>query len=121
MDYKELSHTGGLEGMVTRIILFPELQSGHYRTHQPTGTRCVFSDQQPDQGRISWLPRKTGSGEMDEENNAYKPKGKRSQIPSGTEIRKTQNHPATVNFKIYAGRYRDPWLGGNNTLVSKKR
>ena len=43
--YKEISHTGGLEGMVTQIVMFPELDTWDHRAHQPTGTRCIYCSQ----------------------------------------------------------------------------
>jgi hypothetical protein len=48
---------------------------------------------------------------MKNENDHYKAGGKKITDSIWNEIKKTQTHPAPINFGIYAGRYRDPWLG----------
>ena len=115
--YKEISHTGGLEGMVTQIVLFPELSLGIIvLTNQQEPAAFLAISNQIRDGYLG-LPRKDWVREMNEENDHYKAEGKKITDSIWNEIKKAQNHLAPINFGIYAGHYRDPWLGEINIGV----
>jgi CubicO group peptidase (beta-lactamase class C family) len=109
--YKEISHTGGLEGMVTQIVMFPELRLGIIvlTNQQEPGAFIAVSNQIRDgylgSARKDWVTLMAG------ENNQYKASGKKISDSIRFEIQKAQVHSAKINFGIYAGTYRDPWLG----------
>jgi hypothetical protein len=50
--YKQVSHTGGLEGMVTQITMIPELNLRNYCPYKPTGRWRIHFNHQPDQRRL---------------------------------------------------------------------
>jgi CubicO group peptidase (beta-lactamase class C family) len=109
--YKEISHTGGLEGMVTQIVMYPELEFGIIvlTNQQETAAFIAISNQIRD-GYLG-LPKKDWVAEMVSADSAYKAEGKKVTDSIQLEIQKAQEHPAKIKFGIYAGRYRDPWLG----------
>ena len=116
--YKELSHTGGLEGMVTQITMIPELQLGIIvlTNQEEDGAYIAISNQIKD-GYLG-LPRKDWVAELTEQRNSYLASGKAVTDSIWAEIKKTQENPPPMNFNIYAGIYRDPWLG--NVSISLK-
>jgi CubicO group peptidase (beta-lactamase class C family) len=109
--YKQLSHTGGLEGMVTQITLIPELQLGIIilTNQQEDAAFRAISDQIKD-GYLG-LPRKDWIAELISERNTGLAYGKSVTDPIWAEINKIQASPAKIDSAIYAGTYRDPWLG----------
>ena len=112
--YKEISHTGGLEGMVTQIIMFPELRLGIIvLTNQQEPSAFIAISNQIRDGYLH-LPYKDWVMEMAGENNRNKAEGKKITDSIWHEISKVQNHPVQINFGIYTGRYRDLWLGEVN-------
>ena len=52
--YKQVSHTGGLEGMVTQITMIPELQLGIIVLTNAEEGGGFYGDHQPDKGRLFW-------------------------------------------------------------------
>ena len=108
---KEISHTGGLEGMVTQIVLFPEISLGIIvLTNQQEPDAFIAVSNQIRDGYLG-LPHKDWVRELSAENNRYKAEGKKMTDSIWNEIKKAQEHPVQMKFGIYAGRYRDPWLG----------
>jgi CubicO group peptidase (beta-lactamase class C family) len=109
--YKEISHTGGLEGMVTQIVMFPELGLGIIvlTNQQETAAFEAISNQIRD-GYLG-LTGKDWIAALAETNNAEKAHGKKITDSIFMEMQKTKEHPQKINFGIYAGLYRDPWLG----------
>ncbi len=115
--YKEISHTGGLEGMVTQIVMFPELRLGIIVLTNQQEPAAFISISNQIRDAYLGLPRKDWVRELIEENNRHKAEGKKITDSVWHEIKKAQEHPVQMNFGIYAGRYRDPWLGEINIEV----
>jgi CubicO group peptidase (beta-lactamase class C family) len=116
--YKEVSHTGGLEGMVTQIVMFPELRLGIIvlTNQQETGAFLAISNQIKD-GYLG-VPYMDWVSDLVTKNNGFKLLNKKITDSIRAEIQKTEEHPPRINFKIYAGKYHDPWLGEVN--ISEK-
>ncbi len=109
--YKEISHTGGLEGMVTQIVMYPELKLGIIvLTNQQEPAAFIAISNQIRDGYLG-LPKNDWVAEMAAANSAYYAAGKKVTDSIQLEIQKAQEHPLKINFGIYAGRYHDPWLG----------
>ncbi len=109
--YKELSHTGGLEGMVTQITIIPELQLGIIvLTNQQVGDAFISVTNEIKDGYLG-LPRKDWIGELTSKRNSNLAHNKSITDPIWEEINKAQLNPPKIDFSIYIGTYRDPWLG----------
>jgi CubicO group peptidase (beta-lactamase class C family) len=109
--YKELSHTGGLEGMVTQITMIPELRLGIIvLTNQQEGAAFTAITNQIKDGYLG-LPRKDWLTRMVTERNTGIAEGKKITDPIWAQMNQSQEHPPKIDFNIYAGSYRDPWLG----------
>ncbi|HEY4965401.1 MAG TPA: serine hydrolase, partial [Puia sp.] len=109
--YKEISHTGGLEGMVTQVVMFPELKLGIIvLTNQQEPAAFIAVSNQIRDGYLG-LPKKDWITEISLANYAYKAEGKKVTDSIQLEMKKAQEHSVKINFDVYAGRYRDPWLG----------
>jgi CubicO group peptidase (beta-lactamase class C family) len=116
--YKELSHTGGLEGMVTQIIIIPDLQLGIIvLTNQEEDAAFNSISNQIKDGYLG-LPRKDWVAEMMDHRNAQKESAKKLTDQIDREISKSMEHPAPIDFTAYAGMYNDPWFG--DVLISVK-
>jgi CubicO group peptidase (beta-lactamase class C family) len=122
--YKQLSHTGGLEGMVTQITMIPELQLGIIvLTNQEEGLAFTAITNQIKDAYLGI----TGTDRVTE----YA-KVRQSQLASAKHITDSiwkevaafqaqltttvsGRHGAPVasarDLSIYLGTYRDPWLG----------
>ncbi len=110
--YKQVTHTGGLAGMVTQVTLLPELQLGIIVfTNQQVGAAFsavtnTIKDSYLGLPPIDWVTRyservKKGQEEADKITK---------DIWEG--IAKEQKNNATkVDFANYAGTYRDRWFG----------
>jgi CubicO group peptidase (beta-lactamase class C family) len=109
--YKEMSHTGGLEGMVTKVTLIPELKLGIIvLTNQESGAAfSAITNQIKDSylgitGR-DWV--KTFSDQV---------KGAQGNAAKITEkvweqVKARQDAGVKVDEKLYGGTYHDNWLG----------
>jgi CubicO group peptidase (beta-lactamase class C family) len=116
--YKELSHTGGLEGMVTQITIIPELQLGIIvLTNQQEGAAFISITNEIKDSYLG-LPRKDWISELTLSRNSYLAYNKTVTDPIWAEINKVQLNPPKIDFNIYAGTYRDPWLG--DVIISIK-
>ncbi|HEY2650165.1 MAG TPA: serine hydrolase [Puia sp.] len=116
--YKELSHTGGLEGMVTQITMIPELQLGIIvLTNQEEGAAFTSITNQIKDGYLG-LPRKDWVAEKLTQRNAQIQSAKKITDEVDKEISKSLEHPAPIDFTIYTGTYNDPWFG--DVLISFK-
>jgi len=108
---KQLSHTGGLEGMVTQITIIPELQLGIIvLTNQEEGDAFTSITNTIKDGYLG-LPRKDWVAELLAKRNLYLAHDKTITDPIWSEIKKIQANPPKIDFDIYSGTYRDPWLG----------
>jgi len=108
---KQLSHTGGLEGMVTQITIIPELQLGIIvLTNQEEGDAFTSITNTIKDGYLG-LPRKDWVTELLADRNSDRAHDKTITDPIWSEIKKSQTNPPKIDFDIYSGTYRDPWLG----------
>ena len=109
--YKEISHTGGLEGMVTQITMIPELKLGIIvLTNQQEGDAFISITNQIKDGYLG-LPRKDWISELTLSRNLRMSYNKTMTDPIWDEINKAQSGTAKIDFNIYTGTYQDPWLG----------
>jgi len=116
--YKELSHTGGLEGMVTQITIIPDLQLGIIvLTNQEEGAAFTSITNQIKDGYLG-LPRKDWINEMLTLRNSRTQSAKKITDQVDVEISKSREHPAPIDFTLYTGTYSDPWFG--DVLISVK-
>jgi CubicO group peptidase (beta-lactamase class C family) len=107
--YKQISHTGGLEGMVTQITMIPELQLGIIvLTNQQEGLAFSAITNQIKDGYFGM----TGTDRVTEYAGI-----RRKQLDAAKKITDSiwrevgQFKGKTVDMSIYTGTYRDPWLG----------
>lgn len=116
--YKEISHSGGLEGMVTHIAMIPELHLGIIvlTNQQEDGAFTAITNQIMD-GYLG-LPRRNWVAEMLALRKSALDSAKKITDPVWASINQFQEHPPKINFNIYAGRYQDPWLG--EVIISLK-
>jgi CubicO group peptidase (beta-lactamase class C family) len=121
--YKQISHTGGLEGMVTQITMIPELQLGIIvLTNQEEGAAFSAITNQIKDGYLGI----TGTDRVAEYsarrksqlNNEKKITDSIWQEVAQFQTRQTNGThkstaavPGQTDLSIYTGTYRDPWLG----------
>jgi CubicO group peptidase (beta-lactamase class C family) len=111
IGYKELSHTGGLEGMVTQITMIPELNLGIIvLTNQQEGAAFISITNQIKDGYLG-LKRKDWVAELVSSRNKDLADAKSITDPIWAEIDKAQLNKTKIDFDMYAGTYKDPWLG----------
>jgi CubicO group peptidase (beta-lactamase class C family) len=109
--YKELSHTGGLEGMVTQITMIPELKLGIIvLTNQEETDAFITITNQIKDGYLG-LPRKDWLSELISSRNKQLADSRTITDPIWAEINKSQANTKKIDFDIYSGTYKDPWLG----------
>ena len=109
--YKELSHTGGLEGMVTQITIIPELNLGIIvLTNQEEVDAFISITNQIKDGYLG-LKHKDWLNELISSKKEELAKSQTITDPIWREINKMQVSPAKIDFNIYAGTYKDAWLG----------
>lgn len=110
--YKQLSHTGGLEGMVTQITMIPELNLGIIvLTNQQEGAAFTSITNQIKDGYLGI----TGTDRVAE----YAAQRQKA-LSNGNKIADSVWHEAEevqkngagkVDLSIYTGTYKDPWFG----------
>lgn len=111
--YLEVSHTGGMAGMVTQILMYPELNLGIIvLTNQQVSAAFSAISNQIKDGYLGitgtdWV--KT-LGERSARSNADAEKAV-SEV--WAEVRNAQSQAANTpaDLKPFTGTYRDPWLG----------
>jgi CubicO group peptidase (beta-lactamase class C family) len=107
--YKLVSHTGGLSGMVSQVMMVPELKLGVIvLTNQEAGgafssITMAILDQYMKAPPTDWVAAHDAAVKLREKNAAEVMKK-----ASGT--RDTTSEPS-LPLSGYAGRYRDPWYG----------
>ncbi len=109
--YMEVSHTGGLAGMVTQITMYPELNLGIIvLTNQQVGAAfTAIANQIKDSylgvSGIDWVKLLSDRIKQSEE-NAANVTGKVWQ-----EIQKQSSAATKPDLQLLTGTYRDPWFG----------
>lgn len=110
--YKKVTHTGGLEGMVTQITMIPELNLGIIvlTNQQEGGAFTAITNQVKD----SYYGI-TGTDRV----NEYSAQRKK-QLASANQMmdsiwneiaREQKSGKAKADISLFTGTYRDPWLG----------
>ncbi len=116
--YKQLSHTGGLEGMVTQITMIPELGLGIIvLTNQQEGAAFRSISNEIKDGYLG-LKRFDWVKQLDSERKEELDYGKHITDSVWKEIREIQGNGSGIDFSVYAGVYQDPWFG--NVRISVK-
>jgi len=109
--YKQISHTGGLEGMVTQITMIPELNLGIIvLTNQQEGSAFVSITNQIKDAylNITGIDRVAQYAKMRSQNL-----GAAGKITDSIwkEIAVVQQSKNKTDFSLYTGTYKDPWFG----------
>jgi CubicO group peptidase (beta-lactamase class C family) len=113
--YKQVTHTGGLEGMVTQVLMLPELQLGiMVFTNQQSGAAFnaisnTIKDSYLGLKPTDWV-------------NKYQHWVKASEMEADkitTEVwqaiaEQQKNNTRKINYSRYTGTYRDDWFGEIN-------
>ncbi len=111
MGYKQVSHTGGLEGMVTQITMIPELKLGIIvLTNQEEG--LAFSSIS-NQIKDAYFGKK-GTDRVTEYHlirMAALEKDKKLTDSIWNEINAVAAKSKSNDYSAYLGTYRDPWFG----------
>jgi hypothetical protein len=127
--YKQVSHTGGLEGMVTQITMIPELQLGIIvLTNQEEGMAfTAITNQVKDAylgitgtdrvAEYSGYRRKQLSDEKKVTDSIWREVAAFQARQAGGGAA-TGVNAVPAGFGIYTGTYQDPWLG--NVVISVK-
>jgi CubicO group peptidase (beta-lactamase class C family) len=111
--YKQISHTGGLEGMVTQITMIPELQLGIIvLTNQEEGVAfSAITNQIKDAYfGVKGTDRVTEYARIRKMQLAQEKKLTDS-IWKEVELFRSKAGGGAVDLSIYTGVYRDAWLG----------
>lgn len=119
--YKQVSHTGGLEGMVTQITMIPELNLGIIvlTNQQESGAFASITNQIKD----GYFDIK-GTDRVTEYANARKRQqatGDRITDSVWHEIGEIQKTGAKIDFSLYTGTYRDNWFGDVTISIKNGR
>ncbi|WP_035560559.1 serine hydrolase [Hymenobacter sp. IS2118] len=116
--YKEVSHTGGQIGMVTKVTLLPELHLGIIvLTNQESGAAfTAVSDAIEDHylgltglDRVQLLADRAAAGQS---GNDKATDAVWKQVAAATK-----KAPKRPDYKAYVGRYHDAWLGDVNLYM----
>ncbi|MBC3539291.1 serine hydrolase [Rufibacter sediminis] len=117
--YKQLNHTGGLEGMVTQITMIPELNLGIivFTNQQEGGAFRAIADQIKDSYLgLSGTDRVTQYAKARQESLASAGNVTDAIWKQVATAQKQQKK--NPNYSAFLGTYRDPWLG--EVLISQK-
>jgi len=117
--YKQLSHTGGLEGMVTQITMIPELNLGIIvLTNQQEGGAFTSITNQIKDSYFGI----TGTDRVTQYSN-----GRKQGLAAANKITDSiwrdisisqKENAGKADFKIFTGTYRDQWFG--DVVISVK-
>jgi CubicO group peptidase (beta-lactamase class C family) len=117
--YKQVTHTGGLEGIVTQVTLFPELNLGIVvLTNQQSGS--AFNS-------ITNTIKDSYLGIKSEDyvtiySNRIKARKETTDKVTGevwATVAKNKKDNIKIDFNTYIGRYKDNWLG--EIVISEKK
>ncbi len=118
--YKQVRHTGGLEGMVTEVTLLPELHLGIIvLTNQESGAAFkaisnTIKDGYMGMKKIDWVSKLKKQVEKRKKKAEIFTKKIWSTIDSLIQAKR-----APLDIDIYAGNFKDNWLG--NVQISQKK
>jgi CubicO group peptidase (beta-lactamase class C family) len=119
--YKQVSHTGGLEGMVTQITMIPELQLGIIvLTNAEEGAAFTAITNQIKDSYLGV----TGTDRVTEYAAARRMQLERAKKLTDSiwkEVDRVASTTKAVDLSIYTGAYRDTWLGDVTISVKNSR
>jgi hypothetical protein len=128
--YLQVSHTGGLEGMVTQITMIPELQLGIIvLTNQEEGLAYTAIANQIKDAYLG-ITGKDRVKDYAAYRNKQRDEDKHLTDSISREVNKAIAQSAKagkIDLSVYTGQYRDPWLGeivistSNNKLFFKSK
>ncbi|MCO5950077.1 serine hydrolase [Mucilaginibacter flavidus] len=117
--YKQVSHTGGIDGMVTQVMLLPELKLGIIvLTNQASGAAFTAVTNQI---KDSYLGLKTGRDWIKLLSDQEKANmGGADKVTANVwkQVEASKKDAANVDAKLYTGTYHDNWLG--DAVISEK-
>ncbi|RYZ20598.1 MAG: serine hydrolase [Chitinophagaceae bacterium] len=116
--YKQVEHTGGLEGMVTEITMLPELKLGIIvLTNQQEGGAFYTITNSIKDGYLG-LPQRDWLERISKATKGDQAEAKQLTDSIWRDITAMQQKAGSTNVTRYAGTYRDPWLG--DILITQK-
>lgn len=117
--YKEVTHTGGLAGIVTQVTLFPELKLGIIVfTNQQSGA-AFRSITNTIKDSYLGMPKHDWVKEMHERVEANETRAKKITGDIWNDIEAQQkNNASKIDENNFIGTYNDKWFG--DVIISKK-
>jgi len=110
--YKQVTHTGGLAGIVTQVVLFPELNLGiMVLTNQQSGAAFSAISNSIKDGYVGVGGQNWVKAYADREKQGFDEAEKVKQKLAADMAAEQKKQGATVNLEPYWGTYRDAWFG----------
>ncbi len=117
--YKQVTHTGGLEGMVTQVTLLPELQLGIIVfTNQQSGAAFTAITNTIKDSYLGIPPTDRVKQYSDREKAGVAEANKITKDIWDAIATQQKNNTTKVDVKAYLGTYRDNWFG--DVVISMK-
>jgi CubicO group peptidase (beta-lactamase class C family) len=117
--YKQVSHTGGLEGIVTQVTLFPELNLGIVvLTNQQSGAAfsAITNTIKDSYLGIPYTDYVELYSKREKDNVS---KSDKETVELWATVAKNKKENLKIDLKKYTGTYKDDWFG--NILISEKK
>lgn len=117
--YKQVSHTGGLEGIVTQVTLFPELNLGIVvLTNQQSGAAfsAITNTIKDSYLGIPYTDYVELYSKREKDNVS---KSDKETVEVWTTVAKNKKENLKIDLKKYTGTYKDDWFG--SILISEKK
>lgn len=110
--YKQVTHTGGLAGIVTQVVLFPELNLGiMVLTNQQSGAAFSAISNSIKDGYVGVGGQNWVKAYADREKQGFDEAEKVKQKLAADIAAEQKKQGANVNLEPYWGTYRDAWFG----------
>lgn len=107
----EVSHTGGLEGIVTQILMYPQLDLGIIvLTNQQEGL-AFMAISNTIKDHYLGLPEKDWLSEFEEMRSKFKGDADKITAEVWTKVEENKNKKNQPSTKELVGNYQDPWFG----------
>ena len=117
--YKQVSHTGGLEGIVTQVTLFPELNLGIVvLTNQQSGAAfsAITNTIKDSYLGIPYTDYVELYSKREKDNVS---KSDKETVEVWATVAKNKKENLKIDLKKYTGTYKDDWFGA--ILISEKK
>ena len=110
--YKQVTHTGGLAGIVTQVVLFPELNLGiMVLTNQQSGAAFSAISNSIKDGCVGVSGQNWMKAYSEREKQGFEEAEKIKQKVTADIAAEQKKQGANINFEQYYGTYRDAWFG----------